>query len=221
MLVSIAYFLAGVLSLVRFSESFATHDVYINLAIQYALCQLNGNNPSCPTLGAESGNIINGIVFLLLAGLPLSNLVFAFTSEDISRVTKFFSSAGVCKCMKITTFLKTQSTGDSIEFKKSNTLKSSEVAENSASYVFSKEPGTPNRCLNEMDDRSPKEEAELTTCICNAQAGADILEDSRGYELTTCICNAQAGADILEDSRGNEQALKESSGSNTERSILH
>ena len=83
--------MAGVFVLVRYGQSVSTHDVYIDSLLRFGLCQLNGNDPSCPDhedIIDKTSNALNIITFFILGLVPLTSLSYAVKTSDIKKLLR-------------------------------------------------------------------------------------------------------------------------------------
>ena len=88
---SLFYIICGVIVLTRFSESTGSHGDRIQSIIDFALCHLGGESGSldCPShdsISDSKGVALTSLSYFLVGCLPVSSLVFAFTSSDLERV---------------------------------------------------------------------------------------------------------------------------------------
>ena len=83
--------MAGVFVLVRYGQSVSTHGEYVNSLLAFGVCQLYGDDPSCPdheTVVNKTEIVLNCISLFLLGLLPLTSLTYAVKSSDIKRLRK-------------------------------------------------------------------------------------------------------------------------------------
>ena len=83
--------MAGVFVLVQYGQSVSKHDVSIDSLLAFGVCQLNGNDPSCPKhehIVGKTGIALNIISFFILGLAPLTSLSYAVKSSDIKKLLK-------------------------------------------------------------------------------------------------------------------------------------
>ena len=88
---SLFYIICGVVVLARYSETIGSQGDYIQRVIDFGSCHLAGvsaslNCPSHDSITDTKGVALNCLSYFLLGCLPISNLIFAFTSSDLERV---------------------------------------------------------------------------------------------------------------------------------------
>ena len=86
---SVVYITAGVFVLGRYGQSVSTHDTLINSLLSFGVCQLNGNDPSCPDhedIVNKTNISLNCITFFILGLIPLTSLSYAVKTSDIKRL---------------------------------------------------------------------------------------------------------------------------------------
>ena len=88
---SLFYTIWGVVVLAQFGESAGIHDSHIQGVIDFAVCHLGGESGSldCPShdsISDTKGVALDCLSYFLLGCLPVSSLIFAFTSSDLEQV---------------------------------------------------------------------------------------------------------------------------------------
>ena len=88
---SLFYIICGIIVLTRFGESTGSYGDLIQNVINFALCHLGGESGSldCPShdsLSDTKGVALDCLSYFLFGCLPVSSLIFAFTSSDLERV---------------------------------------------------------------------------------------------------------------------------------------
>ena len=87
--ISIVYIIAGVFVLAHYGQSISNRGGYVSSLLAFGVCQLNGNDPSCPNhedIIDKPGIALNIVTFFLLGLVPLTSLSFAVKSSDIKRL---------------------------------------------------------------------------------------------------------------------------------------
>ena len=88
---SLYYIICGVIALTRFGESTGYYGDHIQRVTHFALCHLGGEPGSsdCPSqdsLMHTKEVALTSLSYFLFGCLPVSSLIFAFTSSDLERV---------------------------------------------------------------------------------------------------------------------------------------
>ena len=74
--ISVVYIIAGVFVLVQYGQSVSKHNVSIDSLLAFGVCQLNGNDPSCP----KHAHIVGK------TGIALNIVSFSFWGLHLSQV---------------------------------------------------------------------------------------------------------------------------------------
>ena len=88
---SLFYIICGVIVLAQYGESIGSHGDLIQRVIDFAVCHLAGESASlkCPShdsIADTKGVALSSLSYFLLGCLPVSSLIFAFTSSDLEQV---------------------------------------------------------------------------------------------------------------------------------------
>ena len=86
---SLFYIICGVIVLTRFGESTGSHGDHIQKIIDFALCHLAGDSSNCSShdsITDTKSAALTSLSYFLVGCLPVSSLVFAFTSSDLEQV---------------------------------------------------------------------------------------------------------------------------------------
>ena len=81
--------MSGVFVLVRYGQSLNNQNEQIDLLLSFGLCQLGGNDPSCPNhddIVDKVNVVLNCITYFILGLIPLTSMPYAITSSDIEKL---------------------------------------------------------------------------------------------------------------------------------------